>query len=152
MIDEALAGFLQEGLGIHLGTRDQRLAPNGARALAARVETGGAELAVYLARVAARRLLPDLEANGQAAVVFARPRDDRACQVKGTFLGVRRVRESERAAVTAQWHGFLTNLETIGIPRATLQQWATWPLVAVRLRVTAVFEQTPGPAAGTQLR
>jgi hypothetical protein len=26
--------------------------------------------------------------------------------------------------------------------------WVTWPAVAIRLRATAVFNQTPGPDAG----
>jgi hypothetical protein len=46
MIDAQLAAFLQEGVGIHIGTRDARLQPEGARALAARVETDGRYLVV----------------------------------------------------------------------------------------------------------
>ena len=57
----------------------------------------------------------------------------------------------ERPIITAQWQGFMRQLETIGIPRDITLGWATWPAVVVRLRVTAVFEQTPGPLAGTPL-
>ena len=39
--------------------------------------------------VGAGPILDDLQANGQAAIVFARPEDDRACQVKGTFVSAR---------------------------------------------------------------
>jgi hypothetical protein len=151
MLNATLAAFLQEGLGIHIGTRTARLEPNGARAVAVRVESDGAELVVYVAEVAAARLLPDLEANGQAAVSFGRPVDDRACQVKGLLVSVRPAQPDERDMIRAQLDGFLSNLEMIGIPRSTAANWIWWPTVAIRLKAMAVFEQTPGPAAGTPL-
>ena len=49
MIDAQLAAFLQEGVGIHIGTRDEARRPNGARAIAVHVEPGGAHLVVYVA-------------------------------------------------------------------------------------------------------
>lgn len=151
MIDTELAAFLQEGVGIHVATRDSAMRPNGARAIAVRVEPDGEHLVVYVARIAAARILPDLEANGQAAVGFGRPVDDRACQVKGVFTGVREATEDERAAVLAQWDGFLGSLEKIGIPRIATKTWVTWPAVAIRLRANALFNQTPGPGAGAPI-
>jgi len=50
-----------------------------------------------------------------------------------------------------QWDGFLTQLEMIGIPRVSATNWTTWPAVAIRLKVTTIFEQTPGPQAGVQI-
>lgn len=151
MIDSELGAFLRDGLGIHIGTRNERLEPNGARAAAVDVDEDGLHLVVYVAEVAATRVLPDLRSNGQAAVVFARPTDDRACQVKGTYVGARAAGADEQPFVQAQWDRFLTNLEGIGIPRAVAQEWIIWPAVAVRLRATAVFDQTPGPEAGAPL-
>lgn len=151
MIDGQLAAFLQEGLGIYLGTRDERLRPNGARAIAIAVEDDGRQLAVHLAEVAAARILPDLESNGQAAVSFGRPVDDRACQVKGVFIDSRATTQAERQLVETQWDGFLRQLEHIGFSRDAASDWVLWPAVAIRLRVTAVFEQTPGPHAGTPI-
>lgn len=151
MIDPQLARFLEEGLGIYVGTRDDSLRPNGARALAVAVADGGGELTVHLAAVAAERLLPDLRSNGQVAVSFARPVDDRACQIKGVFAEARPTSDGERAAVERQWQGFLAQLEKIGIPEAATESWVRWPATAIRLSVTAVFEQTPGPHAGTPI-
>jgi hypothetical protein len=148
MIDEQLAAFLHDGVGIHVGTRNGHFEPNGARAISARVEDSGTHLVVFLAAVASRRILPDLESNGLAAVVFARPRDERACQVKGTFVAARTITEAERQAANAQWNAFLDSLDYIGIPRVASATWISAADVAVRLKVTAVFEQTPGPSAG----
>lgn len=151
MIDAQLAAFLEEGVAIHLGTRSDALEPNGGRAAAVRVDAGGEQLIVYIAAVAAERLLPDLRSNGQAAVAFVRPIDDRVCQVKGVFLDARPAVEEERTLVDLQWAGFIANLERIGIPPATSARWITWPALAIRLRATAVFNQTPGADAGVQL-
>jgi hypothetical protein len=97
------------------------------------------------------RVLPDLEANGQVAVLFGRPIDDRSVQVKGLFIDVRAGRDDERALVGTQWDGYLRNLGLIGIPREIYNRWPTWPVAAVRLQVTALFEQTPGPGAGSPI-
>jgi hypothetical protein len=151
MIDLELAAFLQEGIAIQLGTRNDRLEPNGVRVVAVAVEGDGRHLVAYVPTDAAPQVLPDLESNGQAALVFARPPDERACQVKGTFTGARRASDTERASVEAQWSRWLDRLATIGVPRATLEPWITWPCTAIRLRVTAIFNQTPGPNAGAPL-
>ncbi len=151
MIDAQLAAFLEQGVGIHVGTRNERLEPNGARAVAAKVEDGGSHLVVFVAEIAAARLRRDLESNGQAAVVFGRPEDERSCQVKGVFVDIRSAAESERPMLEKQWDGFLNQLQMIGIPRVSASNWTTWPAVAIRLKVTTIFEQTPGPQAGAQI-
>ena len=151
MIQPQLAEFLQQGVGIYIGTRNALLEPNGARAIAARIEEDGARLIVYLADVAAERVLPDLHANGQAAVTFGRPVDERAVQVKGTFVAARAARDDEKPLLEAQWEGFTRQLEMIGVNREARSAWPTWPATAIALKPTAIFEQTPGPAAGTQL-
>ena len=151
MIDPELAAFLEQGLGLYVGPGNDQLPPHGARAVAAKVAGGGTHLVVYVAEIAATRLRADLESNGQAAVVFGRPEDERSCQVKGVFVDIRSATENERPLMQKQWDGFLGQLEMIGIPRVSATNWITWPAVAIRLKVTTVFEQTPGPQAGAQI-
>lgn len=152
MLDDPLAGFLEEGLAITLGTRNARLEPNGARVVAVRVDPDRRSLVAYVPQVAAAPLLADLETNRQAALGFARPVDDRACQVKGTWVESWVAGPDERPLVERQWEGFLDQLARVGIPRLASEHWIWWPAVAIRVRVTAVFSQTPGPTAGVQLR
>ena len=151
MIDLELAAFVHEGLGIHIGTRNARLEPNGARALAVRVDEDGAHVTVFLAKVAAPRLLPDLKSNGFAAVTVGRPVDERACQIKGTFVSARAAKTEDRGEILRQLEGFRSQLQMIGIPRDGSSQWITWPAVALRFKATAVFNQTPGADAGKQI-
>jgi hypothetical protein len=151
MIDKELAAFLEEGIGIQIGTRNASLMPNGARVVAARVEDDGTHLTAFIPARAAPQVVPDLEANGQAAIVFARPPDERSCQVKGVFAGMGATGAAEERFVREQWQRWLERLTTIGLPLSTLEGWDAWPCVAIRIRVTALFNQTPGPNAGSVL-
>ncbi|MCU0225126.1 MAG: pyridoxamine 5'-phosphate oxidase family protein [Acidobacteria bacterium] len=151
-ISAELAAFLESGLSITAGTRDRELNPDGARAWAARVDEDRTHLTVFIHAKAAPALLRNLESCPEVALAFDRPVDNRACQVKGRFESSRRARPDERAEVERQAGGFLSQLDEIGIPRALTAGWKVWPAVAIRLRVTELFEQTPGPGAGEPLR
>jgi len=151
MLDKNLTEFLEQGVAIHIGTRNARLEPNGARVTAVRVEDEGRCLVAYIPKAATKSVLDDLQANGQAALSFARPADDRAVQVKGEFVSLRDAAAEEESFVVGQWQGFLKQLDLIGLPGAGTATWTMWPCVAVRLRVTALFSQTPGPDAGAVL-
>lgn len=134
-----------------MGTRNARLQPNGVRVIAVKVAEDREHLVAYVPASDAALVLTDLEDNGQAALAFARPADDRACQIKGERVSIRDAEPSELAMVQAQWTGLLAQLQMVGIPPAATQGWTTWPCVAVTLRVTAAFDQTPGPGAGSTL-
>ena len=152
MLDRTLTEFLELGLAIHIGTRNHRMEPNGCRVTAVRVEEQGRHLIVYVPTAALPAVIDDLKSNGQAAVSFARPTDDRAVQVKGEFISMRDADPSEEAFVMGQWRGLLQELDVIGLAALTsTSTWLMWPCVAVTIRVTAVFSQTPGPEAGSVL-
>jgi hypothetical protein len=152
MLDKSLTEFLEQGLAIHIGTRNTALRPNGCRVTAVRVEDQGRHLVAYLPKAATPAVLEDLRDNGQAAVSFARPTDDRAVQVKGEFISARDATASEEEFVLGQWQALLGELDVIGLAALTsTSTWLMWPCVAVTIRVTAVFSQTPGPEAGSVL-
>ena len=151
MLDKNLTEFLEQGVAIHIGTRNARLEPNGARVTAVRVEDEGRSLVAFIPKAATKAVIDDLQHNGQAALSFARPSDDRAVQVKGEFVSLRDPSGDEEIFALAQWQGFLKQLDLIGLPGAGTSTWTMWPCVAVRIRVTALFSQTPGPDAGAVL-
>jgi hypothetical protein len=136
MINKELAAFLEEGIGIQIGTRNASLEPNGARVVAVRVEDNGTHIVAFVP---------------ERALVFARPPDERSCQVKGVFERMDAAASADERFVREQWRRWLERLTMIGLPLSTLERWHVWPCVAVRLRVTALFNQTPGPNAGAVL-
>ncbi len=151
MIAPDLAAFLEGGVAIHIATRNDKLEPSGARVAAVTVDADGTHVTAYLPKIAAGPIVADLESSRQAALVFARPSDDRACQIKGIFVEARAASARERKLVDRQWDAFLTELAQIGIPRQVAEGWKTWPSMAIRVRVTALFSQTPGPGAGAAI-
>jgi hypothetical protein len=151
MLDKNLTEFLEQGLAIHIGTRNERLQPNGGRVTAVRVEDEGRHIVAFIPKAAHPGVLDDLQGNGQAALSCTRPADDRAVQVKGEFVSVRDADPAEEKFAIAQWEGFLKQLDLIGLPGASTGTWTMWPCVAVKIRVTALFSQTPGPDAGAVL-
>lgn len=148
MISEDLAGFITSGLSVAIATRSHDLVPNGGRASAVLVDEDRLHMTVFVPSKRAESILRDLAEAPQVAVLFVRPTDDRACQLKGTFTGSRRARPGERAEVTAQFDGFLAALEAIGVSRSLTAGWNHWPCIAITIRVTETFNQTPGPGAG----
>ena len=151
MLDKNLTEFLEQGVAIHIGTRNARLEPNGARVTAVRVEDEGRCLVAFIPKAATKAVFDDLQHNGQAALSFARPSDDRAVQVKGEFISLGDASAGDETFAIAQWQGLLRQLDLIGLPGAGTATWTMWPCVAVRIRVTALFSQTPGPDAGAVL-
>lgn len=151
VIPEELASFLESGLSITAGTRDADLRPDGARAFALRVHEDREHLTTFFHAKAAPALLRNLADCPLIALSIDRPTDSRACQIKGEFTGSRRARTGERALVEQQFDGFLRELEVIGIPRAMTSGWLFWPCVAVDMRITHLYEATPGPGAGDPL-
>ena len=152
VLSEAMSSFLESGMSITVATRDGNLAPDGAPAWAARVHEDATGLTLFLYEEAGRRMLRNLEAHPGIAILFDRPSQTRACQVKGMFLSSRKARAAERAEVERQFDALAADLEAIGIPRAMTAAWKHWPCLAFDVRVTALFEQTPGPGAGEPLR
>ena len=147
-----LAEFLESGLAIVLGTRDGELDPDGALALAVEIDEERGRLTVFLHELAAGEMLRNLESHPEIAINLDQPTTHRACQVKGTFVSSRRARPDERDLVEHQVEGFRDQLERIGIPHAITVALQTWPCAALDVRVTQVFEQTPGPGTGGPLR
>ncbi len=151
MIPAELCEFLQSGLSILCGTRSDRLLPEACRAVGARVDAGGSELTVFLPVATAECTVANLRDNGRLAVCFSRAIDHRSVQVKGRVLTIADASEEDRREVLRYRRALAGAWAEIGIPPRITLRMAHWPCHAVRLRAEAVFNQTPGPGAGSVL-
>lgn len=151
MISEELARFLESGIAIYFAARKADLDPEGARVWAVVVDADRARLTAFVQKPVGQALLPVLNVHPEMAVCFSRPTDHRSCQAKGIFVGARPARAGEKGIVQRQADGFLGELEAVGIPRAATARWKSWPCLALTMRVTHLFEQTPGPGTGGPL-
>ena len=73
-------------------------------------------------------------------------------QVKGTTIEARLAREDEAPYVRARLDAFVEMCAAFGVPRRLTRSAGHWPAFAVSVRVEEIFEQTPGPNAGSRLQ
>jgi hypothetical protein len=151
LIGAELQQFLESGVSVLVGTRDRLLVPEAARGFGLRVEAEGRELEVFLPAAWAARTLANLRDNGRIAVAAARPQDHRAAQVKGEIVGIREGGPDDLAAIERYRALLVDDFAPFGYPPRDFHRLNVWPCHVVRLRVEALFEQTPGPRAGAPL-
>jgi hypothetical protein len=143
---------LEPGLGILVGTADSSGMPLCCRGIAIQSLDEFATVTVYMPVATSHEAIQNVAMTKQLAVVSTDPRDNFATQFKGTTIDARLARDDE-ARFVRQWHdAFADNLDRIGVPRRLTRRVGCWPAFAVTMRVEHVFDQTPGPKAGSRVR
>lgn len=151
LLTSEVVDFIQSGQDARIATSNARREPYGCRVLAAVADESGTHLTAYVPEAAAAPIFANLRTNPAVALAFQRPTDDHACQVKGTLVTARTATDDERAIVNRQQGLLGEKFGQLTVPGVMVAGWTTWPAVAVTVRVTAVFDQTPGPGAGAPL-
>ena len=152
MLSEEIAAFFEAGHSLHIGTRGSDLRPSGTRVWAVDVSSDRAHMTAFVMTAGATAMLADLERHPEIALTCGRVDDHVTWQAKGACVEVRTARGSERERVTRQAETFRDHLAAIGIDRSLTAGWRYWPCVAIRFKVTELFNQTPGPGAGEPVR
>ncbi|HEX4334891.1 MAG TPA: hypothetical protein VH062_03195 [Polyangiaceae bacterium] len=127
-----LAGFLESGISILVGTRDARLRPSTLRAMGASVERDARVITLYMPEATSARTLANLRDNGQIAATFSLALDHRTIQIKGTCFEIRRSGAREREAQERYRERFIEALQMIGMPRFVTERATYWPSLAVQ--------------------
>ena len=140
------------GLSVLVGTVDPQGDPSCCRAIAVRTDDDFQTAVVYLPVATAHDTIQNLASTKRVAVTASHPREHRAIQLKGTTSDVRLARDDEAAFVREWVDALATALDTVGVPKRVTRSVAHWPAFAIQMRVEQVFEQTPGPKAGSRLR
>jgi hypothetical protein len=143
--------FVESGVSILVGTRDEALRPEAGRGCGAAVTALGARILVLVPELTSARTCENAAATGRVAVTFSRPFDHRALQAKGSVIDVRAARDADRAVVDRYVASYVDQLYLVGIPRAVSRKLRCWPAMVIELEVEALFVQTPGIGAGRRL-
>jgi len=146
-----LVGFCEGGVSLLLGTRDADNRPACARLVGAKVSPDRDRVTVLVPEGPGARVLANLRDNGLAAVTFVRPLDARGMQVKGRCVAVREATADERALAERYLASLARSLFEVGMHQALVVRLTIAPLAAIDVAVEEVFQQTPGPTAGTLL-
>jgi len=99
-----------------------------------------------------RDVLMNVAATKRLAIVSSYPPDHTTVQLKGTTTAVRLAGDDEAPLVEDRLHRFADVLHAVGIPRRVSHAINHWPAFAIEMTVEQIFEQTPGPNAGTLIR
>lgn len=150
-VTRELPRLLEGHDAISVGTRDAALRPFVTLAAGVSFAAGEGRVTVYVPEATGAETLANLAANGMVAVVFEQILSHHTVQVKGRVADVRPAAESDRAFVERSAGSFFAQIEAVGGIPNVVRKKRTWPCRAVTFEVTDVFEQTPGPKAGTPL-
>ena len=134
-----------------MATRDADMRPQITRAWGASVTDDGAALTLCVAAAEGSRTLDNLRANGAIAVTFSSPTTYRTVQAKGVVTDLRQPSERDLARRDEHIEDFLDQGEQVGIERELARRLARGEVVAVTVAVRELYQQTPGPGAGTPL-
>ncbi|MGD8395181.1 MAG: hypothetical protein PVF43_06875 [Candidatus Eiseniibacteriota bacterium] len=151
LISQELVPLIESGVSVLVGSRDAELVPEAMRGMGVRVEPGQAEVTVFLPAATAARTLSNLRATRRLAVCCSRARDHRGIQLKGEVISDRPADDADRRFVERYQQSLVESWTQVGVPPRITLRIAHWPCHAVRLRVTSLFVQTPGPGAGEAL-
>ncbi len=151
VIEQRLADFVHTATHMVLGTRDAKLRPHGAHAMGCRVDCAAGTVTVFAPLSLHTVTLDDVRATKVATVVVGGGEHHETYQFKGEVTEVRAMTEADGAVQGAYLAKLATDLTNAGLP---FQDWTLPPVqpgMAVVVRVTDIFVQTPGPGAGARI-
>ena len=151
MIEQRLADFVHASPFFVLGTRDAKLRPHGTHVFGARMDPAARLLTVFVPQVLGGLVLPDLEATKVATVTTGEPVRSETYQFKGSVTDIRPMTDADFAVQEIYFAKFTAAVKMMQLP---LEQWEVPPArpgIAVTIRVTDIFVQTPGPGAGARI-
>jgi hypothetical protein len=156
-LPEDVKAFIERGASVMVGTRDSELVPELVRAWGPRISVDRTGVSVCVAMAAGARTIVNLRDNGRVAVTFALPADSHAIQLWGRCIGTGRPRRDDLTAVQQHRNAFARLNAGLGVPLAFVE--ALWQrelagspdMVTIRFVVEQIFNQTPGPGAGSPL-
>ena len=152
MISARVHRCLEPGMSIVVGAVDAHGAPSCCRGIALASNDDLRSVTVYLPVATSHDTIENLALTKRLAVAVMFPLDHSATQIKGVVEETRLARDDEAAFVRDRFEAFAGVLDAAGVPKRLTRSLMHWPAFAIRVRVEQVFEQTPGPKAGTRLQ
>ena len=151
-MDDRLAKCIEPGVSVIVGSVDAGGNPACCRAVGLRSLDDLSTAIVFVPVATSRETMAKVASTGRVAVVTTHPISHCATQLKGIVEATRMARDDEEAFVRGHFAGFGGVLNDIGYPARVTRSVAQWPAFALQMRVEEIYEQSPGPKAGTGLR
>jgi hypothetical protein len=140
------------GLSTIVATVGESGMPSCCRAVGVKVGDDEQTATVWVPVPTSQETITNLAVNPRIAVVLSEPQTHVTVQIKGISRSVRLATADEREHVARQMERFGAALDVIGLPRRVTNRINRWPAFAIELEIEHVFDQTPGPKAGREVR
>jgi hypothetical protein len=151
VLDADVVALLESGCATFLGTVDGDGNPVAAHCMGIEVLDDGARVRVMV-NAEEPEVLADLADAGPVALGATDVSTFRSVQLKGRAEGIEPVTAADRIRVDRYVAGFFGAVhDTDGTDVELLRRLLPRELVALVMTVESVFDQTPGPQAGTSL-
>ena len=154
MIPADIVAFVHGPQIVLIGTRDGALKPTAARAigLIARPDTDA--ISIIVPEATGARTFANLADNERIALVISEFPSHRTYQFKGTCLDISPCSADQKAVRDLYLEKLGARMRDhlwIKPPAGYFERYIVEPARAIRMRVETVFDQTPGPNAGSSL-
>jgi hypothetical protein len=156
-VRKGLKAFLEGGVSALVGTRGADLVPEITRAWGLLVSKDGTRISLCVPLATSQKTLDNLAGNGQMTICCSLPTSYKTVQLKGQCIGTADPSPADLAAVKKHREAFGRVNERIGFPRERCDNFwqgelETSPVLVKLLFVPEqIFDQTPGPDAGSPL-
>jgi hypothetical protein len=150
-ISPELAVFLESGLSIHVATRDRQLWPESCVAVALRVHADRKHVDLFLPLPRSQSVLDNLADNNLVAFSGSEATTHRTVQLKGRSIAIEPESPADRSFIDAHLDRAVTMFDLVGVPYAVTGRIVHTPAMRVTVDVAEIYQQTPGPDAGTPL-
>ena len=156
-ISAELKAFLESGVSVVVGTRDADLVPEITRAWGVLVSKDRKSISLCVPLATSQKTLDNLAGNGQMTVCCSLPTSYKTVQLKGHCIKTADPRRADLTAVERHREAFGRLNDRIGFRRQRVETFwqrelETLPvLVTLRFVPEQIFDQTPGPDAGSPL-
>ena len=151
MSRETLRKFLEGGVSVIVGSVDAEGIPTCCRGIAIAAKDDYDTVTVYLPATTAQETVANVATTRRLAIACSKPLSHESLQIKGLTRGVRLAPKTDEAFVRQRLDEFAAVLDEIGLPMRVTRSLAHWPAFAIDVSVEQVFDQTPGPKAGTEI-
>jgi len=152
-MDERLQKGIEPGVSVIVGSVDADGNPACCRAVGLRSDDNNVErVTVFVPTSTGKETVENVAATKRLAVVTTHPISHCATQLKGRVEKTRLARDDEEAFIIQHFAGFGGVLNTIGYPPRLTKSVVRWPAYALEMHVEEIYEQSPGPKAGSRLR
>ncbi len=156
-IGSDLKAFLESGVSVVVGTRDADLVPEITRGWGLLVSKDRRSISLCVPLATSHKTLDNLAGNGQITICCSLPSSYKTVQLKGQCIKTTDPRRADLTAVERHREAFGRLNVRIGFPHQLTETFwrreleASPVLVKLRLVPEQVFDQTPGPDAGSTL-